>query len=192
MHSRKYDCREKEILEGIVSSEKVPFENAHRLLGEMLGFVAGKEETDGSPDPWWIAGKLCLVFEDHAGAAPNSVLDVTKARQASSHPNWMKANVPAAADASCLAVIVSPVSTVKEGAIPHLDNVAFWPLNEFQEWAKQALTLLREIRRTFSEQGDLFWRTQAAEAFENNGLDAESLFNKLKHRLASELLKPIK
>lgn len=192
VHDRKYDRREKEILEGLTSSNNGLFENAHRLLGEMLGFDAGNEETDGSPDPWWIAGKLCLVFEDHAGANSSSALDVTKARQAASHPNWIKANVPLAANSSCLAVLVTPVLMVKKGAIPHLENVALWPLNEFQEWAKNGMAVLREIRRTFSEQGDLSWRTQAAEAFENNGLDAKSLFNKLKCRQAANHLTPIK
>lgn len=185
VHDRKYDLREQEILSGLESIEKGPFENAHRLLGEMLGFEAGKEETDGSPDPWWIADTLCFVFEDHAGASATSALDVTKARQASSHPNWIKANVPLKENAECLAVLVTPVSKVKAGAVPHLKNVTLWPLNEFKEWAKKSLAVLREIRRTFLEQGDLAWREQAAEAFENNGLDAVSLSNKLKARQAS-------
>jgi hypothetical protein len=188
VHDRKYDMREQEILSGLESIENGPFENAHRLLGEMLGFEAGKEETDGSPDPWWIAETICFVFEDHAGALVTSALDVTKARQASSHPNWIKAHVALKENAECLAVLVTPVSKVKKGAVPHLQNVALWSLDEFKEWAKNALAIVREIRRTFSEQGDLVWRAQAAEAFENACLDAVSLFNKLKGCRASENL----
>jgi hypothetical protein len=66
--------------------------------------------------------------------------------------------------------------------------VALWSLDEFKVWAKNALAIVREIRRTFSEQGDLVWRAQAAEAFENACLDAVSLFNKLKGCRASENL----
>jgi hypothetical protein len=192
VHSRQYDQREKEILEGLASSEK--FENAHQLLGEMLGFNAGKRESDGSPDPWWIASKYCLVFEDHAGAKdnPKALIDVTKARQAASHPNWMKANVEVSSNTEYLAVLVTPALFVKEGAVPHLNNVAIWPLNDFLDWSKAALAALREIRRTFAEPGDLVWRTEAAEVFESHGLDALSLFNKLKSQLAVNYLRPVK
>ncbi len=188
VHNRQYDQQEKEILDGLFSNDK-RFENAHRLLGEMLGFDAGKKESDGSPDPWWIASKICLVFEDHAGARdnPNALIDVTKARQAASHPNWMRTNVPASSETEYLAVLVTPASTVKEGAVPHLNNVAIWPLNDFLDWAKNALDALRQIRRTFGESGDLVWRTEAAEVFENYGLDALSLFKKLKSIVDPEI-----
>ncbi len=191
-HDRAFAKREKEILDGLRSKEKGPFEQAHKLLGEMLGFDAGKKESDGSPDPWWITGSLCLVFEDHAGAQAGSALDVTKARQVASHPNWMRANVAAAADAEIIAVLVTPVSSVKEGATPHLKDVALWPLEEFRDWAGAALASLRELRKTFAEPGDLVWRAAAAELFQQHGLDAPSLVAKLKSRLAANHLVPVK
>jgi len=55
-----------EILEGLESEGC--FEHAHKLLGEMVGSDANKVEEEESPDPWWIVGDVCLVFEDHAGA----------------------------------------------------------------------------------------------------------------------------
>ncbi len=188
-HTRKYDLREKEILEGLESKEGGIFENAHRLLGEMLGFDAGKEESDASPDPWWVAGKICLVFEDHAGASEGSSIDAKKARQAAGHPNWMKANVPLAEDTEYLSVLVTPALTATEGAMPHLGQVALWPLEHFKAWAKRSLGVLREVRRSFSEPGDLIWRAQAAEIFEQNCMDVWSIFDKLKSHLAAERLK---
>jgi hypothetical protein len=192
LHDRGFVKREKEILEGLVSTEKGPFEQAHKILGEMLGFAADKKEVDGSPDPWWIASSLCLVFEDHAGAQPGSALDVTKARQANSHPNWMKANVQAAASAEILSVLVTPVSTVKEGAVPHLEGVALWSLDAFRKWARSALQTVREIRASFTEPGDLVWRATAAEKFEAAELDAPSLFARLKSSPTAAGLTPIK
>lgn len=191
-HDRAFAKREKQILEGLSSTEKGPFEQAHKLLGEMLGFDAGKEEVDGSPDPWWIAGTLCLVFEDHAGAQAGSALDVTKARQAASHPNWMRSHVKAAAAADITPVLVSPVSTVKEGALPHLGGVALWPLDEFRKWSETALTVLRELRKTFAEPGDLAWRAAAAELFEQRGLDAPSIVARLKAHPAGKHLTSVK
>ncbi len=192
VHDRQYDHREKEILDGLNSTETGHFENAHRLLGEMLGFDARKQETDGSPDPWWIAGEYCFVFEDHVGAEPTSSLSVTKARQVASHPNWIKGNLTLMSDTKILAVLVTPVSTAKQGAMPHLNKVSLWSLTEFREWAKQALHTLRELRRAFAAPGDLVWRAQAADAFEQNTIDALSLFKKLKTQPAAKGLGPVK
>lgn len=189
VHERKFAKREKEILEGLATKED--FENAHKLLGETLGFTAGKIESKGSPDPWWLSENMCFVFEDHAGANSNAILDVTKARQASSHPNWIRDNVEITKDTVILPVLVTPVSKVEKEAVSHLGNVSIWPLEEFLEWAKTALATVREVRRTFSEPGDLAWRSEAADAFERNGLDAESLYSKLSKSKANEYLRPV-
>lgn len=186
VHERKFAAREKEILEGLASEKS--FENAHKLLGEMLGFISGKIESKGSPDPWWHSENICFVFEDHAGASSNSLLDVTKARQVSSHPNWIRENIEITKDTEILPVLVTPVTKSEKEARPHLGNVSIWPLDEFREWANTALATVREVRKTFSEVGDLAWRTEAADAFERNGLNAENLHSMLSKRKANEHL----
>lgn len=110
-HSQKYDRREKEILEGLKNNAR--FEHAHVLLGELLGFDSNNEETDASPDPWWIAGDFCFVFEDHAGADASSELDATKARQVASHPNWIKQRVSLSEETKIIPILVSPVKKQK-------------------------------------------------------------------------------
>ena len=191
-HDRAFAEREKTILSGLAAKEKGPFEQAHRLLGELVGFDSGNEETDGAPDPWWIAGSLCFVFEDHQGAEDSSALDVKKARQVATHPNWMHENVDACSKAEIIPVLVTPVTKVKEAAVPHLKEVTLWPLGEFRAWAEGALAALRELRSSFLEPGNLIWRAKAAEAFEKNGLDAPGLAARLKQQRAKERLKPVK
>ncbi|NOK32316.1 DEAD/DEAH box helicase [Corallococcus exercitus] len=188
VHDAAFARREKEILEGISSNDSVRFEQGQKLLGELLGFEAGKVERDASPDPWWIAGGKCLVFEDHSGANPDSALDATKARQAASHPNWMKANVESSKDTTILPVLVSPVRTALEGAHPHLSEVAMWPIGEFRTWSIQALAIIRSVRTTFVEPGDLAWRASAAKDFTENKMSASILFAMLSKRKASEFL----
>jgi hypothetical protein len=188
VHDRSFALREKEILEGLQSEDR--FEQAHKLLGGIIGFEAGKIEGEGSPDPWWIVGDVCLVFEDHAGAKDSSSIDVTKARQVSSHPAWMLANVPASKQAKILPVLVTPVKKVHSGAVVHLTGVALWPLGDFKEWAQNALATLREVRKTFFEPGDLTWREKAAELFQQNNLSARPLFEKLKTMSAAKHLNP--
>lgn len=189
VHDRSFAKREKEILEGLASKDN--FEQAHKLLGEIVGFNAGKIEQEGSPDPWWIAGNLCFVFEDHAGAHEDSALDATKARQASSHPAWMRANVEASVTAEILPVLVTPVTKMKSSATPHLRAVALWPLNDLRQWAENALATVRELRKTFVEPGDLVWRAKAAEVFEQNSLAGPKLFAELRSRPASKHLKQV-
>lgn len=186
VHSRKFDQREKEILEGL--RDPARFENAHKLLGEILGFDSGKVESDASPDPWWAIGDLCLVFEDHAGADPNSELDATKARQTASHPNWIKEHVPVPEQCRILSVLISPVKKASKGAKPHLKDFFYWNLDEFVSWAEQALTVVRELRAKFVEPGDLVWRMEAYDVLRNAELDATSVAAFLETQRASEIL----
>ena len=190
-HDRRFAKREKEILDGLQSREKGPFEYAHRILGEILGFEANNVEEDGSPDPWWIAGNVCFVFEDHTGARESSALHVTKARQVASHPDWMLENVEASVNTNILPVLVTPVKKVKQGAVPHLRDVALWPLDEFRDWACEAIAVIRNLRTTFAEPGDLTWRAMAAEVFKQRGLDAPSLRTRLRSQRADSL-EPVK
>lgn len=188
VHNRALSAREHKIREGLKSGET--FEQAQVLLGEHLGFTAGKRERDASPDPWWIVGDVVIVFEDHANAkGETSVIDATKARQAASHPDWMRENVPGAAQATIYSVLVTPATFAKEGAMPHLGRFSYWALDEFRGWAEQALIMIRDLRRSFVEPGDLAWRAQAAEALESVRADAPGLAAWLAKRLARDHLK---
>jgi hypothetical protein len=186
IHPRQYNEKEKAILEGLQDENK--FEAAHVLLGEMLGFQAGKEESDGSPDPWWHIGKICFVFEDNAGAK-NQVLETSKARQAATHDDWIREKGFLDKDASIYSILITPKTKAALGAVPHLKNFLLWDLDDFRAWAEKALTVLRGLRTTFSESGDLEWRAKAAEQFKTNNLDASSLLNMLKPNVASKMLK---
>jgi hypothetical protein len=190
LHNREFSARENAIREGLRDGKA--FEQAQVLLGEHLGFNAGKREDDASPDPWWIVGNIALVFEDHANAkGENSTIDATKARQAASHPDWMREHVPASAGAQIQPVLVTPAKNAKEGAMPHLNRVAHWDLADFLQWAEQALVTIRELRRDFQEPGDLAWRAQAAQALSESRADAPGLFAWLASRPAKEHLKAV-
>ena len=187
IHDRKFASREKEILEGL-RNEKY-FEYAHKLLGEVLGFDSGKVESNGSPDPWWIADDICFVFEDHAGAEATSSLSVNKARQVASHPKWIKENVEGYSGDRILSILISPVNRADNDALPHLTDVSFWPLESFISWAESVLAIIRELRKTFVEPGDLAWRAEAAKILEDNRIDANSLYQDLNKCKASVALK---
>jgi hypothetical protein len=187
----RYSKFEKAILDGLNATDSVQFEIAHRDLGTMLGFEAGKHESDASPDPWWCSGNYCFVFEDHSEADKGSALGATKARQVNGHPKWMQANAAlthVTAETKILPVLVTPVKRAEAGAFPHLDNVALWPLEEFRKWARETLGIIRTLRRTLGDEGDIAWRAEAHETLEKNGLDAASLFARLSQNIAAKKL----
>jgi hypothetical protein len=188
-HNRKYDEKEKLILDGILSCEPKKFEYAHMELGQLLGYDAGNKETNGAPDPWWLVNDaFCFIFEDHCEAKSESSLNVTKARQVGSHPNWVKANLSVKNDAEIMAILISPVKRADSDAIPHLSNVHYWGLEDFRQWAKNALSVIRELRRTFAESGNLEWRAQAVEVYEHHKLSPHSLANHLRQSPAAQML----
>jgi hypothetical protein len=194
VHDRAFAKQEAEILAGLLSAERTQkdvraFETAQVTLGKLLGFEAGKIETDASPDPWWMVDQsLCFVFEAHSGALPSSALDATKARQAISHPNWIRKNLPINQNATVLPILVSPTTSATEGAIPHLDQLYYWSLDDFRAWAKTALEVIRKLRRTFVEPGDPEWRTEAADAYRANRIGGRVLMAWLENRPASKYL----
>ena len=98
-----------------------------------------------------------------------------KARQASSHPKWIKKNVPGTESMKILPILVTPCTKAKSGADPQLDNVRYWALDDFRAWATHAIGVLRELKGTFPGEGDLVWRAEAGQRLESEGLTLESI-----------------
>jgi hypothetical protein len=175
---------------GLNQSKKGPFEEAHVSLGRLLGFDAGNKETPGAPDPWWIVDDgLCLIFEDHSDATSAS-LSVEKARQVASHPRWAKENLGLAKTAEVIPILVSSVSEADTDALPHLEGVSFWPIEEFRKWAEAGLEALRRARETYpGHAGDLAWRAEARASLAAAGVDLAHLLSTLRASDAKRLLK---
>lgn len=151
------------------------FEAGQVGLGTVLGFIAGNDETDAAPDPWWLGRKLGLVFESHADGHVSTVFGAVKARQASSHPKWIKKNVHGSEDMDVFPVLVTPCVKAKSGADPHLDDVRYWELSHFRNWANHAIGILRGLKGTFPGEGDLLWRAEAYQHIRDGGLGLEAL-----------------
>jgi len=185
-HDREFAKKEKSILEGLLDPAR--FEQAQVELGSLLGFISNKIEAEGSPDPWWISGSRCIVFEDYVNTTPDGELDVTKARQATSHPDWMKMHVNEANGCEFLPVLVSPARYVRRAAVPHAGGLCFWQLGDFQAWAGAALQTIRELRATFFEQGDLIWQAHASNLLKERGIDFDSIWKYLLDRAAIDCM----
>lgn len=185
-HDREFAKREKAILEGLLDPAR--FEQAQVELGSLLGFISDKIEAEGSPDPWWISGSRCIVFEDYVNTTPDGELDVTKARQATSHPDWMKMHVNEANGCEFLPVLVSPARFIRRAAVPHAGGLCYWQFGDFQGWAGVALQTIRELRATFFEQGDLIWQAHASNLLKERGIDFDSIWKYLLDRAAIDCM----
>lgn len=173
----KFEKMVAKILKGLQVSET--FEEAQVELGTVLGFSAGNDESDAAPDPWWLGDKIGIVFEDHEAGSETTVFGATKARQASSHPKWIKKKVPGTDSMDIFAVLVTPCVEAKSGADPQLDNVRYWRLADYSKWVNHAISVLRELKGTFPGEGDLIWRSEAEQRLEAEGLTLESLVKNL-------------
>lgn len=186
----KYDKFEAEVRTKLDQNEANVFEAGHEKLGKLLGYDAGNRNDTGTPDPWWMAnGTLCFIFEDHSDALPDNSLSVNKARQACTHPNWVRESLPVDADAVIVSILVTPVKVADESALPHLNEVLVWGLEDFRTWAHNAITTVREIRKEYPSSGDLAWRANAAERLEQANVTPKALLSMLKGNVGSEVLK---
>jgi hypothetical protein len=189
-HDRDFANEEASILAGILGDESAAFERAHAALGNLLGFEAGRgDPSRGTPDAWWIVDeKCCIVFEDHSEAKASSTLDLKKARQVSSHPNWVLSELPVRSDGEVVPVLVTGVKKADRDALPHLKSVGLWRLDDFRAWGVRALQLVRKLRSTYPGEGNLEWRARAAEAYVAFGLEPARFVLTLRSGSAAELL----
>jgi hypothetical protein len=190
IHDRKYDAEEKEILAAILQTDDgTVFESGRERLGKLLGYATGKSTDDAAPDPWWIADDtICFVFEDHGEGKKDTVFSARKARQAASHPDWLREYLTLPASTKIVPVVITPCAKAAKGAIPSLRKVRYWSRDDFCLWAKNALRAIRDIRRDFPGLGDLAWRTSAVARLKEAKIAPEQL-NTMLSRFAADVMR---
>ncbi len=189
MHDRKYDAEERFILGAILQTDDGKlFEQGRERLGKMLGYETGHSSDDAAPDPWWVADdETCFVFEDNAEGDRDTVFSATKARQAASHPAWIRENAGLCPTIEIIPIVITPRTKTTRGAIPSLRNVRYWSLDAFCTWAQTALQVIRDLRRDFSGMGNLAWRTSAAARLQAAHIGPDELRRMLKRSAADAM-----
>lgn len=186
--SQKLEAELKFISDNLARDDAKSFEAAHERLGRLLGYESGNDDGNAAPDPWWcVAGELCLVFEDHTDTAGTNPLGANKVRQAASHPAWIRTKLTLSPGAEIVPVLVTPCSSIEDGAKPHVGELCYWQTGEFRQWVVGALGVVRTLWRTFPGPGDLAWRAEAMSAYRAAKLDPESFVATLKGRRLSDL-----
>jgi hypothetical protein len=179
-HNGNFDRRVQKILDYTVNGDSKAFEEAQCLIGELLGFVSGKQESDASPDPWWVLSEeIIVVFEDHSEGKETGALGATKARQASTHHRWIKQKLQLKDSVKIIQVLITPKVKFMDGAEPHLDGiVSVWQLSDYKKWVTGAIASVRKIRSEF-DLNDIVERAEIGNALKAYGLDAQGITSKL-------------
>ncbi|MEA5519749.1 DEAD/DEAH box helicase [Limnoraphis robusta] len=184
-NNRKFEAEVKSILEDLNKDEpenSKKFEMAHKKLGQLLGYEAGNSKAKGASDPWWIAGEdLCIVFEDNSGAKLETIIGKNKVQEAAGHSDWIKnnENIMLSKQAEIITVMVTPCTKIEESAIVHTKEVCYWNITKFWMWAENAISVVRELRTSFSGEANLDWRKRAIEAYKDAKIDPASLVDML-------------
>ncbi len=158
-------------------SDAANFENGLVELGRLLGFESSNSEEHGAPDPWWLSGGFCLVFEAHTDKkkGAESEVGLTKVRQAKSHPDWVRLNLPDGRALEIVPVLVSPARKLGQGAEPHVEGVYYWEMSEFREWATgHVLPVLKELWASH-EPDSIEWRQAAMRRLSERQMTLETL-----------------
>lgn len=169
----------KKIATGIDQGKSPVFEEAHALLGKLLGFRSESiEKQEAAPDAVWSIGEeFCITFEDNTNviATASHPMGANKVRQAKSHPDWAVHHGWVKEAASATPVFVSPRSTVSEGAAPHTGRIVYWNSVDFARWVTRVLPEIREAWSGLSGPGSLDWRASTAQLLKQHKLDGPSL-----------------
>lgn len=174
----KFEKKAREIMEGLGSDNSESFEEAHRFLGEMLGFDAKNSNGHATPDPWWISnGCLCLVSEDKSDSNPDNAIPVKHTRQAASHAKWVIDNVPLTDTNHIHSVMITTQYKIHQDVPTYAEDVGWWHIDDFRKWANEALSVLRTLRSTYTGPGQDAWRAKVREQLLKNKLDPISIIN---------------
>ncbi|MEW4101251.1 DEAD/DEAH box helicase family protein [Bacillus sp. FSL M7-0307] len=164
-NNRKFERKVKQILENLNSNDGNEFERGHQELGTLLGYISQNSEGVADPDPWWIINdKLCIVSEDKIYESETKPIPVKHVKQAATHKNWIIEKLETLRrDALIETIMITSSKLIEEPAAIHGQDVWYVNRMDFVNWAIRAIDGVRKLRRSFSEQGDLLWRIEAAD-----------------------------
>ena len=185
---RKFEADVEEIRRGLFDDDAHRFEEGHRRLGELLGFVSDNSAGIATPDPWWISsGSLCLVSEDKSDSKSDAPIPVKHSRQAASHRLWIEKNVALEKGAQIVTVMITPAETIHPDAATYAGDVKYWHMDEFRKWADSAIAVMRQLRGSYPGAGTIGWRGVVVAELRKANLDPKSIIEYVSQRKLADL-----
>lgn len=186
----KFEKSINESLSLISQDERKPFERGLEIVGKLLGFVASRPQVQGAPDCLWqLSDRVCIGFEAKSEESPGNPISISDARQAKGHFDWIKANVKLSKNSVLLVELVSPRSTISTEALPHAEGVYYMAVEGIRALARQACSMLRNIRAQSTEAAEEQLRNNIYEGLSQEQLDPGNLLQLLQKTRLQDLPK---
>lgn len=175
----KFERRVSKILSLLNDDNGKKFEDGHKLLGELLGYTSQNSTEDSAPDPWWIINdKICIVSEDKIYESVDKPIPTSHVRQAASHHVWIKKKVNILNQAAnIITIFITNSKIIEKSAVTFASNIYYVNKEDFLQWATTAIEGIRKVRRTFTSEGDLIWRSEAIETLREMRLSPQDYLN---------------
>lgn len=188
-NSRKFEAKVSEVLKLLRSEDGTEFERGHIFLGEMLGYISGNSDGISDPDPWWIVDEsLAIVSEDKIYEDNKKQIPVKHVRQALTHEEWIREKIDTLnKHAKVETIFITTSESIEESAAIYGKNIWYINRKEFVEWANCALSALRKLRRSFSEQGDMIWRMEAAQILKDENVTPSDFLDFIRRERLSDI-----
>lgn len=180
-----------DVLHLLNNSNGEKFEQGHEKLGKLLGYRTLNPGGDAEPDPIWILNdKFCIVSEDKIYNSSSKKIPTKHVRQAGSHVNWIKNNAAKLSmekEPDSITVFITNSDDIDKSAAIHGNNVFYLNRDDFVNYAKRCVEVLKEIRRNFSNVGDVVWRESVIQKFIDNQITPKDYLNLISEKTISEL-----
>lgn len=172
------------VLDLLESNDGNKFEIGHEKLGNLLGYRTFNPKGDAEPDPIWILNdKFCVVSEDKIYKNSDKSIPPRHVKQAAGHVNWVKSNykqLSMVSNQDSITVFITNSTNIEESASIHGMNIYYLNRDDFLEYANRCIKVLKEIRRSFNNVGDVIWREQVIDKFVSNKITPKDYINLIK------------
>lgn len=179
------------VIKLLSSDDGIEFEKGHERLGELLGYKTFNPKGDAEPDPIWVLNeKYCIVSEDKIYESTDKPITTRHARQAAGHINWVNKNSKELSminKPKSITIFITNTSNIDKAASIQGDDIYYLDRDDFVKFANRCVCALKDIRKNFSNEGDVIWREKVIEKFISSRITPSDFINMIMERKISEL-----
>ena len=143
-----------------------------------MGYISENPESTGAPDPYWIINENnIIVSEDKIYEEKEQVKNVpiSDVSEAGRHQAWIiEHEKRISRSAKIYTVLITNSRHIDEEACIYADNIYYVYREDYVNWAVKALTVIRSVWNTFTEEGEILWREAVHQEFINAGITPKS------------------
>jgi hypothetical protein len=157
------------ILANLQSQDGTEFEQGHRDLGKLLGYISVNPSEHGAPDPYWVLSPgVVLVSEDKIyseGKGSVKSVPLRHVREALTHEKWIRQNVHQIIEPEIYTVFITTSSTINADAHDPAEGLFYLKRSDLYQWAIKATTTVQRVYSSFTESGNAEWQNSTHTEF---------------------------